>query len=185
MAILGIGDNTVEEGTKAQKAYRKINVAQLPIGRRSSGGCDRSRRIRDAEVPGLRERGCVGLLRCCGVAQLVGWVASRHSWFSEVTVLQLEVQRPRPSRTAPRFPGWSQLPFAEGAPRETEACEPPGLLAGAELRREGPPDLGPPQVTLGHPESRLLPPSSGPAGPPECGEGSGARWGGRSVATLS
>ena len=29
MAILGIGDNTVEEGTKAQKAYRKINVAQL------------------------------------------------------------------------------------------------------------------------------------------------------------
>ena len=48
----------------------------------------------------------MGLLRCCGVAQLVGWVASRHSWGSEVTVLQLEVQRPRPSRTAPRFLGW-------------------------------------------------------------------------------
>lgn len=26
MAILGIGDNTVEEGTKVQKAYRKIDL---------------------------------------------------------------------------------------------------------------------------------------------------------------
>ena len=42
-------------------------------------------------------------------------------------------------------------PFAEGAPREMEAL---GLLAGAELRREGPLEPRPPRVTLGHPESR-------------------------------
>ena len=61
------------------------------------------------------------------------------------------------------------LPFAEGAPRGMEA---PGLLAGAELRRERPLEPRPPRVTLGHPESRLLPPS------PRAGGGSRVRGGG-------
>lgn len=142
-------------------------------------------------------RGATVLIRGRGVAPLVVWVSSCHSCDSEVTLLQLEVPRPRLSRAGRRFLGWRSevvplwnvgtppvfldssclgvpLPFAEGAPREAEA---PGLLAGTELRREGPLELRPPRVTLGNPESRLLPPSPRAGGGSECGEGAGAREG--------
>lgn len=148
-------------------------------------------------------RGATVLIGGRGVAPLVVWVSSCHSWDSEVTLLQLEVPRPRLSRAGRRFLGWRSevvplwnvgtppvfldssclgvpLPFAEGAPREAEA---PGLLAGTELRREGPLEPRPPRVTSDIRRAASYLPPREPAGAPSAGRGLGPGRG-RSAAPL-
>lgn len=97
-------------------------------------------------------------------------------------------------RAAPRFVFFSSVssfeylgPSTERAPRETEAWEPPGLLAGPELGQEGPRRA---RVATGDspaPAERLPPPSSGPAGALACGGGGGGemRWSRGATAALN